>query len=1112
MNLLRNWSLHQRQKAAADRRDRRGGGGRPGRCRPRLEALEDRVVLNSYTWTGQGDGTHWSDPANWSPTSKPQNDPSPDLFFPTGNVHRGTNNDVPNLFVHSIDFDGSGTDNYTITGSPFRLGSGGITIEPGVSSTETIGNAISLAAPATLAIKAAPLSFNDSTLTFTSAGSIANNGFLLTVDTAGLLNFPSGGASGATVNFNGTLGGSGGLTKEGLGTLFLTNSNSYTGVTTINAGTVSARNAAALGGSGSAQGTTVNSGGTLEVEGGITLAEPLTLEGNGVGGIGAVHGVITDNALSGSITLAGTTRIAVDGGHQLAITGPVHGAGSAGLVSAGPGRLVLGGNNDYAGATTVSAGTLRLGSSTALGQADGTAATGTTVSAGAALELPGGLGIGNESLTVSGDGTGGAGALHNLAGTDSWAGPIVLAQDATIGVDAGQLNLNGAVSASSPFDESLTKVGTGTLLFGGGGSNTYSGTTTVDAGTLALAKTGGATAVQGALVVGDDVGAPDSDVVQLAGNNQVGSAVTVNSSGLLDLHGHSDVVLSLTLQGGDVRTATPGPVSLVGVLTVALGVTTETSTRSASISGKVAGGQAGLVFDVADSPGVHDDLVVSASLADGGGKRGPGRMVLSGFTTDSIDLGVSEGTLTLRTSQPVGPNGTLSVGGDGGDGVIEIDHVAGGVGKLDLSGDPTGDPTGVSVLHALAGTSSWAGLVVAVEGSPSVSVDAGGQLTLTGTLTTFLTPNLTKAGDGVLALAATGDGSGFTATMTVAAGTLQVDGTLGGPVVVNDGFLTGTGTVAGIHAVGGTVDPGDNINSPGILHSSADVTLEAGSILHADLKGVNPGTDNDQLQVTGAVTSNSAELDLAPGTTPFTVALDLVHASGPVSASFTDPITKTVPGPGQPIHALDNEQFDMIFTANDFLVQHHDTGSAFQDRSVTGVITEGNIASVRGTIVEPDPQDSFTLLVSWGDRTPVQTFTFPPGSNGRQVTVLHRYADDGNYTVHLSWHDPEGAGNSADMAVAVSNVAPVVDVGPDAHLRRGGVLNRRGSFLDPGSDSWTATVDYGDGSGPQALRLGPDKQLHLRHRYRAAGTYAVTVTVRDDDGGVGTAQLLVVVS
>ena len=121
MNLLRNWSLHQRRKAAADRRDRRGGAGRPGRCRPRLEALEDRVVLNSYTWTGQGDGTHWSDPANWSPTSKPQNDPSPDLFFPTGNIQRVTSNDVPNLFVHSIDFDGSGTDNYTITGSLFRL-------------------------------------------------------------------------------------------------------------------------------------------------------------------------------------------------------------------------------------------------------------------------------------------------------------------------------------------------------------------------------------------------------------------------------------------------------------------------------------------------------------------------------------------------------------------------------------------------------------------------------------------------------------------------------------------------------------------------------------------------------------------------------------------------------------------------------------------------------------------------------------------------------------------------------------------------------------------------------------------------------------------------------
>jgi hypothetical protein len=184
---------------------------------------------------------------------------------------------------------------------------------------------------------------------------------------------------------------------------------------------------------------------------------------------------------------------------------------------------------------------------------------------------------------------------------------------------------------------------------------------------------------------------------------------------------------------------------------------------------------------------------------------------------------------------------------------------------------------------------------------------------------------------------------------------------------------------------------------------------------------------------------------------------------------------------------------------------------AFQNRSVTGIVTEGSVATVRGTIVEPDPQGVFTLTVNWGDGTPIETFTFPPGSDGRQVTVNHRYAVAGSYTIHLAWHDQTGAGNRADMPVVVNNVPPVVDGGPDANLHVGGMLERKGTFSDPGTDTWTATVDYGDGSGPQTLKLGPDMTFHLHHKYSDAGTFVVTVTVRDGNGGVGVDQFAVVV-
>jgi Ca2+-binding RTX toxin-like protein len=82
-------------------------------------------------------------------------------------------------------------------------------------------------------------------------------------------------------------------------------------------------------------------------------------------------------------------------------------------------------------------------------------------------------------------------------------------------------------------------------------------------------------------------------------------------------------------------------------------------------------------------------------------------------------------------------------------------------------------------------------------------------------------------------------------------------------------------------------------------------------------------------------------------------------------------------------------------------------------------------------------------------------------------------------------------------AVALAGAAAAAGV-------RGQTLNFTGSFTDPGSaDTWSATVDYGDGAGPQPLALNPDKSFNLTHVYAASGVYTVTVVVGDDDGGAG---------
>ncbi|MBW3539574.1 MAG: right-handed parallel beta-helix repeat-containing protein, partial [Planctomycetes bacterium] len=100
---------------------------------------------------------------------------------------------------------------------------------------------------------------------------------------------------------------------------------------------------------------------------------------------------------------------------------------------------------------------------------------------------------------------------------------------------------------------------------------------------------------------------------------------------------------------------------------------------------------------------------------------------------------------------------------------------------------------------------------------------------------------------------------------------------------------------------------------------------------------------------------------------------------------------------------------------------------------------------------------------------------------------------------------------SATTTVTVANVAPVVAAGADSTASAEGVFTGSGSFIDPGTDVWTATVDYGDGSGTQPLVLNADKTFNLSHAYGAIGTYTTTVTVSDDDGGTDDDQALVTV-
>ncbi|HEX2076372.1 MAG TPA: DNA/RNA non-specific endonuclease [Longimicrobium sp.] len=162
---------------------------------------------------------------------------------------------------------------------------------------------------------------------------------------------------------------------------------------------------------------------------------------------------------------------------------------------------------------------------------------------------------------------------------------------------------------------------------------------------------------------------------------------------------------------------------------------------------------------------------------------------------------------------------------------------------------------------------------------------------------------------------------------------------------------------------------------------------------------------------------------------------------------------------------------------------------AATDGPYTGL--EGSPVTLDASASSDPDGDALTYEWSFGD-----------GGTGTGSRPTHTYADNGNYQVQVIVTDPYGAADTATTTVTVMNVAPAVAAFSGGTLLQGETYAAAGSFADPGADSWTATVDYGDGAGAQPLALGGNG-FSLSHTYAAAGTFTVTVRVTDSDGAVG---------
>ncbi|MCB1106013.1 MAG: autotransporter-associated beta strand repeat-containing protein, partial [Cephaloticoccus sp.] len=448
----------------------------------------------------------------------------------------------------------NGTGTLTLTGA--NTYTGGTTINAGILSTNSIANGGASSGIGNSTNAANRLIINGGTLRYTGGATTTNRRFTIgtngaTIDGSGTgtLKFTDASAitltgtntartltlTGTNTSYyndgntiagvladNGT--GATSLVKDGTGTWQLSGSNTYTGTTTINAGTLQ------LGSNNTLSDSTnviINSGGTLQLNSITDTVGSLT----GDGTLFLQGGTFTTNTAANT-TFSGTISDTYGNFRK-----------------AGTGDLTLSGNNTFGGITYIDGGTLIAASSTALGGST----SGNQIANGATLGLQGNISLTEGSFSLQGTGDGGVGAINNISGNNTLNTTLNLAGATTIGSSTGSLTLGGMSlgyaltttgSGNLQFtgdiygSGSLTKNGTGTLTFSGTGNNSFSGGVSLNDGTIVLAKSAGISAIgQGTVNIGDGSGAPASATLQLNASNQIhdDNNIVIASDGRLNL-------------------------------------------------------------------------------------------------------------------------------------------------------------------------------------------------------------------------------------------------------------------------------------------------------------------------------------------------------------------------------------------------------------------------------------------------------------------------------------------------------------------------------------------------------------------------------------------------
>ncbi|MBB3214928.1 outer membrane autotransporter protein, partial [Herbaspirillum sp. Sphag1AN] len=609
------------------------------------------------------------------------------------------------------------------------------------------------------------------------------------------------------------------LSKNGTGTLYLSASNTYSGSTDVNAGTL------ALTGEGD-----------ISESSRIRIRDGASLDLAGVGDLVTTISNLTGDA--GSKVKLGDTVLTVDSSIDTDFSGQILGRG--GLTKSGDNTLTLSGNNEYTGATVINGGVLLAGATDIIATSSGL-----EVRAGATFRMndlaqsvaqisstanTGTIDLGNTTLTLTGNG----------ASTASYAGEII---------GSGNLVKNGGYTQYLRGDQAFA----------------YSGTTTINAGVLALREMSGVTANKSIFLHGGWLDLSDNSEMTDWSGLVIADAAADGTGGVI---GYGDVIylgdgnFNASIGAGD------------GGLAASNGVYVIKETAGETILGGAANTYVGNTRINAGMLTVsRDDLLGNTTYSREVVLNGGSLRIDGSFASDrALQLAADANLDVTFGNTTEWKGGVAGLEGASTSGLLKT-----GAGTLILSGSN----------HYIGGTSIAQGKLVLKEradlnGTDLLFTDAAengefdvsglnGGLARIGTLTDNGSNNLISLGANTLQVSG---GGNF-------AGSIQdtaLSGDIGGSLLKSG---DNTLTLSGINTYTGTTKVSGGILSAGasdIIASSSGLELEEGAIFRM----------NDLAQSIARVDSSSkaASIDMGSGTLTLT-------GNGSSIASYNGSITGT---------------------------------------------------------------------------------------------------------------------------------------------------------------------------------------------------------------------------